>query len=147
MVFTLYESPAVHRNSKPQMQVKKLTVRLPIFSSLLYVLKSQRADDLLHCQCWSVAQRDWGWARNKPQLSGLCRYWINWTCSFIPNVQRLHNVPGQLYSWGVLQFNPAPNPPAINPTASRHYRGSDPWFWRQTDWWKWTSGTFSVRGI
>lgn len=122
MVSTLYDSLAVHRNSKPPMQVKKFTIELSIFLFLLCVLgvlKSQRAGDVLHYQCWKVAQRDWGWARNKPQLSGLCRYWINWTCSFIPSVKRLHNLPGQLYSSGALQFNPIPNPLAINPMATR----------------------------
>lgn len=109
-----------------------------MFFSLLCVLgllKSQRAADLLHYQCWSVAQRAWGWARNKPQLSCLCRYWVNWICSFIPTVQRLHNVPGQLCSWGVLQFNQFPIHQQWIPwqSASRHHSGSDPWFWRHTD--------------
>lgn len=54
MVFTLYESLAVHRNGKPQIKAKKFPVKLPMFFSLLCVLgllKSQRAGDLLHYQC------------------------------------------------------------------------------------------------
>ena len=118
MVFTLYQSLAVHVNNKLPMQAKMFTAKLSKFLSFLCaqgLLNSRRAAALLHYQCRSVTQRHRGWARNKPQLSGLCRYSVNWTCSFVPDVQRLHDLLGQMYSSGVLQFDAIPNPLAINP--------------------------------
>ena len=144
MVLTLYRSLAVHVKNKPPTQAKVFTAKLSIFLSLFCahgLLNSWRASDFLHYQCQRVTQRHRGWESNKPQLPGLCRYWVNWTCIFVPNVQRLHDLLGQLNHWGVLQFNPIPQSTSNKPHGnqySRCYRGRGPNFWRQKEWCKLT---------